>query len=50
VDEVSRRTGLAPEIFHVVDGELLSWHGSRTPRGIEYAERVMGVVRKRFSE
>jgi ABC-type Fe3+-hydroxamate transport system substrate-binding protein len=34
-------TGLLPEQFHLVDGELLSWHGSRTPRGIDYAERVI---------
>lgn len=27
--------------FALVDGELLSWHGSRTPRGIDYADAVM---------
>ncbi len=47
VDEIARGTGLAPEIFHIVDGELLSWHGSRTPRGIEYAARVIESVRER---
>ena len=45
VDEVSRTTGLAPEIFHIVDGEMLSWHGSRTPGGIDYAVAVMGRIR-----
>jgi hypothetical protein len=45
VDEVSRATGLAPEIFHIVDGEMLSWHGSRTPAGIDYAAEVIGRVR-----
>lgn len=45
VDEVSRHTGLAPEIFHIVDGEMLSWHGSRTPAGIEYAADVIAGVR-----
>jgi len=45
VDEVSRATGLAPEIFHIVDGEMLSWHGSRTPAGIDYAAKVIGRVR-----
>jgi iron complex transport system substrate-binding protein len=45
VDEVSRQTGLAPEIFHVVDGEMLSWHGSRTPAGIEYAADVIRRIR-----
>ncbi len=45
VDEISRATGLAPEIFHIVDGEMLSWHGSRTPAGIDYAAEVIGRVR-----
>lgn len=45
VDEVSRMTGLAPEIFHIVDGESLSWHGSRTPAGIDYAAAVIGRIR-----
>ena len=45
VDEISRSTGLAPEIFHIVDGELLSWHGSRTPHGIDYARQVVADVR-----
>jgi len=45
IAEVSRQTGLAPEIFHIVDGEMLSWHGSRTPAGIEYAAQVVGRVR-----
>lgn len=40
-DELARLTGLARERFRFVDGELLSWHGSRTPRGIEYAESVL---------
>jgi len=45
IDELSRATGLAPEIFHIVDGEMLSWHGSRTPRGIDYAVEVIERVR-----
>jgi ABC-type Fe3+-hydroxamate transport system substrate-binding protein len=45
IDEIARETGLAPEIFHIVDGELLSWHGSRTPAGIDYAVEVIGAVR-----
>ena len=45
IDEVSRQTGLAPEIFHIVDGEMLSWHGSRTPAGIDYAAEVIGRAR-----
>jgi ABC-type Fe3+-hydroxamate transport system substrate-binding protein len=44
-DEISRRTALAPEIFDIVDGELISWHGSRTPAGIAYAAEVIRRVR-----
>ncbi len=36
--ELSLETGLPPERFRFVDGELLSWHGSRTPDGIDHAE------------
>jgi len=42
---VSRATGLAPEIFHIVDGEMLSWHGSRTPAGIDYAAETIARIR-----
>jgi iron complex transport system substrate-binding protein len=42
VEELSRLTGFARERFLLVDGELLSWHGSRTPMGIDYAESVIG--------
>jgi ABC-type Fe3+-hydroxamate transport system substrate-binding protein len=45
INELSRQTGLAPEIFHIVDGEMLSWHGSRTPAGIDYAVQVIARVR-----
>ena len=40
-DELAGETGLPPERFRIVDGERLSWHGSRTPAGIDYAERVI---------
>lgn len=46
ISEVSRHTGLAPEIFQIVDGEMLSWHGSRTPAGIDYAAEVIGRIRE----
>lgn len=36
--ELALETGLPAERFCFVDGELLSWHGSRTPDGIDYAE------------
>lgn len=40
-DELAELTGFPRERFHLVDGELLSWHGSRTIRGIDYAEQVI---------
>lgn len=40
-DELALLTGLSRDRIRVVDGELLSWHGSRTPRGIDYAEQVI---------
>jgi ABC-type Fe3+-hydroxamate transport system substrate-binding protein len=40
-DELSKLSGLPRERFQIVDGEMLSWHGSRTPAGIDYAERVI---------
>ena len=45
--ELARLTGLPETCFRLVDGELLSWHGSRTPRGIDYAERVLVEERAR---
>jgi iron complex transport system substrate-binding protein len=45
-DELSGLTGLPREAFHLADGELLSWHGSRTPLGIDYAESVIEHIRK----
>lgn len=44
-DELVEATGLPGERFHIVDGELLSWHGSRTPAGIDYAETVIEGLR-----
>jgi ABC-type Fe3+-hydroxamate transport system substrate-binding protein len=41
VEELSAVTHIPRDRMHIVDGELLSWHGSRTPRGIDYAERVL---------
>ena len=45
-DELVEATGLPAEWFRIVDGELLSWHGSRTPAGIDYAETVIGGLRE----
>jgi ABC-type Fe3+-hydroxamate transport system substrate-binding protein len=45
IDELAGRTGIPRERITIVDGELLSWHGSRTPRGIVYAGEVMDGAR-----
>ena len=39
--ELSEATGLPRERFVIVDGEYLSWHGSRTPDGIDYARDLI---------
>ena len=44
-DELATLSGIAHERFQIVDGELLSWHGSRTPAGIDYAEQVVQTFR-----
>jgi len=44
-DELAREAGLARERFVVADGEYLSWHGSRTPRGIDYAAELVRAAR-----
>jgi ABC-type Fe3+-hydroxamate transport system substrate-binding protein len=44
-EEIAAQTRLPRERFKLVDGELLSWHGSRTPRGIDYAESVIALGR-----
>lgn len=44
-DELATATGLPVDRFHFVDGEMLTWHGSRTPAGVDYAEQVVAAVR-----
>lgn len=39
--ELAEATGLPRERFVLADGELLSWHGSRTAPGIDYAETLL---------
>ena len=39
--ELAALSRLPRDRFRLVDGELLSWHGSRTPSGIDYAESVL---------
>ncbi len=45
IEEIAVRTGIPRERIAIVDGELLSWHGSRTPRGIVYAGETLDAVR-----
>jgi len=44
-DEVSRATGIPRQRVVIADGEYLSWHGSRTPDGIDYAEGLIAAAR-----
>jgi ABC-type Fe3+-hydroxamate transport system substrate-binding protein len=44
-DELVLATGLPRERFRLADGEYLSWHGSRTPAGIDYAEKLLDAAR-----
>ncbi|MBL8860098.1 MAG: cobalamin-binding protein [Planctomycetes bacterium] len=44
IDELAAATGFARERFVIADGEYLSWHGSRTPDGIDYAERLIAAA------
>jgi ABC-type Fe3+-hydroxamate transport system substrate-binding protein len=46
-DELARLTGLARSRFALADGEYLSWHGSRTPAGIDYAAGLIESARRR---
>jgi iron complex transport system substrate-binding protein len=45
-EELAAATGLPHSRMHFVDGEYLSWHGSRTRDGIDHAERVIAAVRE----
>jgi ABC-type Fe3+-hydroxamate transport system substrate-binding protein len=45
ISELAEATGLAPNRFVIADGEYLSWHGSRTPDGIDYAESLVAHAR-----
>ena len=45
ISELAELTGLAKSSFRIADGEYLSWHGSRTPDGIDYAEALIQAAR-----
>lgn len=44
-DELAALSGLPRDRFRIVDGEMLSWHGSRTPAGVDYAAAVIAAAR-----
>jgi ABC-type Fe3+-hydroxamate transport system substrate-binding protein len=44
-EELARLTGWGLERFVLADGEYLSWHGSRTPDGIDYALGLIDAAR-----
>jgi hypothetical protein len=45
IDELVEATGWSRGRFRIADGEYLSWHGSRTPAGIDYAEACIQLGR-----
>jgi ABC-type Fe3+-hydroxamate transport system substrate-binding protein len=45
IDELASMTKLPRAHFRIADGEYLSWHGSRTPAGIDYAESLIRGAR-----
>jgi iron complex transport system substrate-binding protein len=48
-EELAAGAGLPRDRMQFVDGEYLSWHGSRTPDGVDYAERVIARARRAAS-
>jgi ABC-type Fe3+-hydroxamate transport system substrate-binding protein len=49
IDELASGTGLSRDRFQIADGEYLSWHGSRTADGIDYAARLIEAARDRVA-
>lgn len=45
--ELQQVPGLERALVRVADGEYLSWHGSRTPDGIDYAAALVAEARDR---
>lgn len=46
VAELADATGLPRERIYLVDGQLLTWHGSRTPLGVDYADSLVSAIRR----
>jgi ABC-type Fe3+-hydroxamate transport system substrate-binding protein len=47
IQELAEATGLPAGRFHLVDGQVLSWHGASTPAGIDYAARLLAERHER---
>ena len=45
---LANESGMPLDRFRIADGEYLSWHGSRTPDGIDYAESLIVAARRRL--
>ncbi len=45
VEEVAAAIGLDRDRVRIADGEYLSWHGSRTPAGVDYAAELIRSAR-----
>ncbi len=50
IAELVEASGLTASRFVIADGEYLSWHGSRTPDGIDYAEKLICTARSRADQ
>jgi len=46
IEELVGATGFSAERFSIADGEYLSWHGSRTPDGVDYAAGRIARARR----
>ena len=44
VAELAQATGIDPARIRIADGEYLSWHGSRTPAGVDYAAALIAAA------
>jgi ABC-type Fe3+-hydroxamate transport system substrate-binding protein len=46
IEELAAATGWPAARFRIADGEYLSWHGSRTPDGVDYAAGLIDEARR----
>lgn len=48
--DLAAESELPLDRFEIADGEYLSWHGSRTPDGIDYAEGLIVAAQRRLEK